>query len=120
MKRPIEINEGAWKAASDVALGGIAQWRREHPRATFDEIEDAVRQRIRPVLEQVLTDAMQGNEQTSFHGGDRPVCPTCGGRLQAKGRKRRTVLTHQGESIALNRTYGDCPRCQAGFFPPGS
>lgn len=115
------IDEEVWKRATAAALAAIVEWRQEHPHASFDEIEDAITQRMRPLREQVLTDIIHTSTQTAFgEGTERPVCPTCGSRLQAKGRKRRTIVTHQGETISLERTGGHCPRCNAGLFPPGS
>ena len=119
------IDEDAWKSTTETALSAIVRWRQEHPAATFDEIEAAVTQHLRVLRQQVLTDTIQSSAQATFgQGADRPVCPSCGKRLQAKGRKRRTIVTHQGEEIALVRTHGHCPRCHArvpsGCFPPGS
>ncbi len=56
------------------------------------------------------------------HQGQRVVpdeyCPTCGGRMRHKGRKRRRVITRSGD-VEVERTYYYCETCQRGHFPPG-
>lgn len=115
------IDRGGWGAEADGLFAEIEAWRAEHAAATFDEIEDAIEERVQRLRNRLLTDTVQTSPRTEFGGSaDRPVCPSCGGALQAKGRARRQLLTHQGGTVELDRTYGYCPRCTAGFFPPGS
>jgi YgiT-type zinc finger domain-containing protein len=122
MAKVTATDRAAWAATAEAALAEIAAWREGHSTASFDEIEAAVTERLRPLRARVLTDAMQAGAQAAFAPGDgpRPRCPACGERLRAKGRKRRTVRTLQGEAITLERTEARCPACGAGFFPPGS
>ena len=51
--------------------------------------------------------------------GPGPVCAGRGGEMYSKGKKRRQVLTSQGE-IELERSYHYCDRCRSGIFSPGS
>ena len=72
------------------------------------------------VFAEMRTDTAQASALTDFaRSDDRPVCPTCGEPLQAHGQQTRGLLLDQGGSISLERTYGWCPRCRAGLFPPG-
>src|SRR5262249_14733572 len=48
-----------------------------------------------------------------------PRCPSCGGRLEPRGRHRRRLRTSGGQEVALDREYGVGPRCGQGLFPPG-
>ena len=45
-------------------------------------------------------------------------CPDCGVPLQHRGAHARTLQTHGGLDITLERHYGVCPACGAGLFPP--
>jgi hypothetical protein len=45
-------------------------------------------------------------------------CEGCGREMRDKGKKRRTIMTSQGE-IELARSYNHCAHCQLGVFPPG-
>jgi ribosomal protein L34E len=50
---------------------------------------------------------------------ERPVCPQCGVVLEGRGRQERQLTTHHDQIVRLERSYGVCPACGAGFFPPG-
>jgi hypothetical protein len=65
---------------------GMTQWRKEHPQATWAEIEAAVDAQINP--------------------------------LRARGEQTRSIQTTGGEAVQVRRTYGTCPTCGVGFFPP--
>lgn len=109
-----------WIDPASAAFAEIAEWRRTHPKATLAEIEAAVDERLRRVRERVVTDTVHTSAAAEFTGeGERPACPDCGRALQAYGKKRRWIRSHTGGGIELNRIYGYCPRCAAGFFPPG-
>ena len=51
-------------------------------------------------------------------GEQQPTCPDCGVPLQPRGTDQRTLHTHGGQDITLERQYGSCPACGAGLFPP--
>jgi uncharacterized protein with PIN domain len=46
------------------------------------------------------------------------VCEACGGKLRAKGKKSRRIVTLRGE-VEVQRDYYYCDRCKRGYFPPG-
>jgi hypothetical protein len=100
----------------------LRQWRREHPQATFDEIEDAVQQEIvalqAQLVEEVLaaSPAAADGEPVPAAG---PLCAGCGTPMQRSGQRTRTVLSRLGQPIPLERAYYVCPACGAGLFPPG-
>ena len=50
---------------------------------------------------------------------ERPVCPKCGARLEGCGTEVRQLTTQHNQTLELARSYGVCPVCGAGFFPPG-
>jgi len=50
---------------------------------------------------------------------ERPRCTTCGKPLWARGEQTRFLQTTGGEAVKLTRSYGTCPQCGRGFFPPG-
>jgi hypothetical protein len=102
----------------------LQQWRRAHPQATFDEIEDAVQQELvqlqAQLVAEVIRPARAATEQVAeLAGAERPVCPGCGGPMQRSGQRTRTVLSRLGQPIPLERAYYVCPACGAGLFPPG-
>ena len=114
--------EGRWAAGLSNVGAEIAQWRREHPRATLTEIEDALDGRLAVMRTQMLVDTVMTSAAASFARAprtQRPKCPECGERLASRGQAERTLTTTQGQDIRLRRSYGQCPSCQVGVFPPG-
>ena len=99
---------------------GMTQWRKEHPKATWAEIEAAVDEQINQLRAQLLQDLVQvgeGEDWRKLPEAQRPTCATCGQRLWARGEQTRYLQTNGGEAIKLTRTYGTCPACGVGFFP---
>src|SRR5436853_5075237 len=46
------------------------------------------------------------------------LCPKCATPLQARGKRKRTLQGNGGQNVTLSRTYGTCPKCGEGLFPP--
>ena len=100
---------------------GMTQWRKEHPHATWEEIEAAVDEQINQVRAQLLQDLVQMGESEDWPkipAQERSKCATCGEPLSARGEQTRYIQTTGGQAIKLTRTYGTCPACGGGFFPP--
>ena len=61
----------------------------------------------------------EGLVATAISAVDAALCPTCVVSLQTRGKHKRTLQGNGGENVTLSRTYGTCPRCGEGLFPPG-
>ena len=111
-----------WRALSDEVLTGMKDWRLQHPRATLNELEAALDERLARLRARMLEDAALASaaaEWDAARGETPPVCPQCGAALQARGGHPRQLQTQGGQSLTLQRAYGVCPVCQTGLFPPG-
>jgi uncharacterized protein with PIN domain len=64
-------------------------------------------------LRQTVMQALVEEGQTQEEG----LCPTCGGQLRYKGKRRKQVVTVRGE-VTVDRDYYVCRACSAGYFPP--
>lgn len=96
--------------------GALTAWERGHPRATLDELVDAVDGELARLRTRYLEDlaATAAADEARW-----PACPRCGGELVRRGRRRRAVLIpKQGVAVSLERPYGVCPSCGTGLFPP--
>jgi len=51
-----KTTEGYWRELSEQILTDIKEWRRNHPQATFREIEDEVHERMSRLEAQVLNE----------------------------------------------------------------
>ena len=101
---------------------GMTHWRKEHPHATWAEIEAAVDEQINQLRAQLIQDLVQpgeGEDWSQKPPEERPTCATCGQPLWARGEQTRYIQTTGGEAVKLTRAYGTCPTCGVGFFPSG-
>lgn len=115
-------DEAKWEALAAEAFLGMAEWRVQHPKATFTQIEQALDARLSALRARMLQDvalASAATELRSLQPEDRPPCPTCGGHLVARGQDTRTVTVAQGQPVTLPRSYAVCSACGTGLFPPG-
>jgi ribosomal protein S27AE len=111
-----QVSEGARD------LLGINHWRKEHPKATLREIEAAVDERMNQLRAQLIQEVVQMSEAGEWSEApqeDRPRCERCGNVLLARGKQTRFLQTNGGEALKLERSYGTCPDCGQGIFPPG-
>jgi len=114
--------EQRWGEVSREVIVGMKEWRLQHPHATLKEIEQATDERLGRLRARMVEDSAQSSTLREFAdlpAQERPRCPQCGGVLQARGRQGRTLQTHQGQELRLERQYGVCIGCGAGLFPPG-
>ena len=110
-----------WHTMGEDIFSGIWEWRLLHPNATLTEIEAAIDDRLTRLRATMLQDAALATPATDWTTApphDRPSCPDCQTPLVARGKQPRCLQTHGGREIILNRTYGVCPICEGGLFPP--
>ena len=107
-------------ALSDEILTGMHEWHLQHPDATLTEIEQALDERWYRLRARMLEDLALYREAANWHpkAADRPTCPDCGRALIRRGRQPRQLKTHGNNQLTLTRSYGYCPACKKGHFPP--
>jgi predicted RNA-binding Zn-ribbon protein involved in translation (DUF1610 family) len=113
--------EAHWQEEVDLVMTGMKEWRLQHPRATFGEIEAALDERLARMRARMLQDlalASAAAQVSAAPEAERPRCPQCGGALEARGEEPRTLTTTYNQPIRLQRSYATCPACGAGLFPP--
>ena len=112
-----------WRALSDAVGRELIPWREAHPRASLTQIENAVfegmqRLQARALQQVVLASAVA--DVAAQPVAERPTCPTCSGRLEPRGRQRRTIRpARQRAPLEVDRSYAVCTAGGAGLFPPG-
>ena len=119
MSRPID--EQAWHRMTAEIMSGMREWRVAHPKATLREIEQELDHRWVRVRARLLEDMALASVAADWIATPRdqqPTCPDCGQPLQPRGTDQRTLQTHGGQDVVLERQYGSCPACGAGLFPP--
>ena len=111
----------SWRELSEEVMSGMKDWRLQHPKATWAEIERALDERLARLRARMLQDtalASGAGDWTAEPESDRPVCPECGQVLTSQGSQSRQLQTQGRQEIALERKYGVCPACGTGLFPP--
>ena len=99
----------------------MRQWREAHPKVTLREMEQELDHRWVRVRARMLEDmalASAAADWTTTPADQQPTCLDCGVPLQPRGADNRTLQTHGGQALTLERHYGSCPACGAGLFPP--
>jgi hypothetical protein len=110
-----------WETMAEEVLTGMKEWRLQHPRATLNEMEEALDERLARMRARMLQDMALASAAADLKRAQaeaRPVCPHCDIPLGGRGKGKRSLETQGGEEIELERSYGVCPKCQVGFFPP--
>ena len=114
--------EREWRQAAEGVLLEIRKWREQHPRAALTEIEEAVDGLWAKARARILQDVALASEAKDISpesGGSGSRCSECGRRLESRGEKVRMLSTSHDQRIELRRSYGVCPACRTGIFPPG-
>jgi hypothetical protein len=114
--------QASWDEVAEEVFTGFREWRVQHPRATFKEIETALDERLARVRARMLRDAALQSAARDLRGvpaEERPVCPDCGGALVLAGQEERVLTASHEQAIALVRSATVCTACGRRIFPPG-
>ncbi len=117
----IEDLDTRWHELTEDVITGMKEWRVQHPKATFREIEAALDERLARIRARMLEDAalLSRATEAQTEGSNAPrTCPDCGTPLQPRGAQTRELVTQHDQPIHLQREYAVCPHCGKGFFPP--
>src|SRR6516164_5655346 len=91
-----------WQKLSEEVLLGMKEWREQHPKATFAEIEAALDERLGRLRARMLQDAALASASSGWSQApqeERPTCPLCGTPLVARGKKTRRLQTQAGQEV---------------------
>lgn len=114
--------DARWQELAEEVMTGMKEWRIQHPKASLKEIEQALDERLGKARARMLQDlalASAAADLKAAQGQDKPKCPKCGVELAPRGQHGRHLTTQHNQTVELERSYGVCPRCGEGFFPPG-
>ena len=114
-------DETPFKELSDHILREMNAWNASHPQATFLQIEEKARELVSQLEAHLIqASALEREREDWSHRqeSERPTCPECQTPLLSRGKRVRHLQATAGQDIHLERTYGTCPRCGTGFFPP--
>jgi len=108
------------KSLSDEIIQEMSVWNSSNPDATFLEIEVKARELVSRLEARLIQGSAQAKETDKWSKRgekERPTCPHCHVPLISRGPRKRNLQGTRGRKIELERNYGTCPKCGAGFFP---
>jgi RNase P subunit RPR2 len=114
-------DENSFKEVSEEIRREMNAWNASHPKATFLEVEVKARElvsQLEALLIQESVSERAREEWSQREERERPTCPNCQVPLLSRGKRVRHLQATAGRAIHLQRTYGTCPQCGTGFFPP--
>ena len=114
--------ELVWRELSGEAFLEVKGWRLQHPRASIQEIEEAMDRSLGKARARFIQEVALASDAKEVGGGPDgggTKCPQCGHLLESRGERTRRLSTHYDQRIELNRSYGFCPACETGIFSPG-
>jgi hypothetical protein len=110
-----------WQTLSQELTTGMAHWRLAHPSTSLRQMETELDSRLSRLRARMLEDMALSSAAADWDQAAPttvPLCPQCATPLERRGKQTRHLQTHGGHDLALERSYGVCPSCQEGLFPP--
>jgi RNase P subunit RPR2 len=117
-----EAMDKEWRTLSEEILSGMKEWRLAHPKATLREIEQEASERVSRLQARMVQDVAVASPTADWRSlpqEERPTCPNCAKALIPRGKRKRRLQGSGGREVELSRSYGTCPSCGMGLFPPG-
>ena len=94
--------EARWHEEAEEVISGMKEWRLQHPKATFREIEQALDERLGRMRARMLRDSAMASataELGATETGGRLRCPECGAVLEDRGVRERRLTTHHDQVV---------------------
>jgi len=107
--------KAAFLQAAEEMYEHLEAWYDAHPAATFEELEQELRQQRRELMGGTLATLIVGRD--SGYQASAPPCSKCGQPLAFEGYRPWTVKGLEGDSV-LDRAYYTCPACAGEAFSP--
>lgn len=114
--------DARWDELAEEVISGMKEWRLQHPRATLRQIEGALDERLGKMRARMLQDAALASAAADLkagQGAEQVRCAECGVVVEERAVAERKLITQHEQVLKLERSYGVCPQCGVGFFPPG-
>jgi YgiT-type zinc finger domain-containing protein len=115
----LDKNDPVWQNLMDEIMSGLAEWRHQHSRATFSEIEEETMKRMGQLQARMMQEIAMTSEARDWQADDAPKCPECGGKMKKRSEQERRIQAQGGSEVILKRGYAICSSCGAEIFPPG-
>ena len=115
MKRSRAQKKAELLAEAEALIESLLDWDARTSKPNLRQIEDEVlelRQRFGQRLAQTVIEDQEAKQPAAA-----PRCPQCGEEMRNKGQKGADIESRLG-TLAVERGYYYCARCESGLFPP--
>ena len=110
-----------WTDELRATAEALAGWRREHPGAGLDAIEDAVDEELEGFRARLVAELAMDSGQAEFAGkgtAERPTCRLCGAAVISRGQMGATAGDTAGEGGSTETELRLVWAVRGGLFPP--
>ena len=101
---------------SDEFAEKMKQWRKNNPKATLTDIEEAVDSELAQMRQTIVETLVQEELAPKDPVNE---CPQCGKPMVRNGKRKRKLKTKGSEQITFERKQMRCLKCGMTLFPPG-
>ena len=115
MKRSREQKKAELLAEAEALIESLLDWDERTSKPNLRQIEDEVLELRRRFGQQLAKTVIE--DQEAKQPAEAPPCPHCGAAMRYKGQKDADIESRLG-TLAVERGYYYCARCQSGLFPP--
>src|SRR5213080_2985870 len=99
-----EEEKAQWEQLAREVLSGMKEWRSQHPRATFAEIEEVIEEQVAKMRARMLEDVVHWREAGGRQTEQQMRCTACGRELEERGKHVRHLTTQGNHQITLERS----------------
>lgn len=107
--------QAAFVQAAGAMYERLEAWYDAHSDASFEELEQELRQQRRALMGPMLAQLIVGRD--SGQRAIAPPCQQCGQPMTCEGYRPWTVKGLEGDTV-LERAYYVCPACAGETFSP--
>ncbi len=115
MKRSREQKKAELLAEAEALIESLLDWDEQTSKPNLRQIEDEVLALRHRFGQQLATTVIEAQDATQ--PAEAPKCAQCGAEMRYKGQKTADIESRLG-TLAVERGYYYCARCQSGLFPP--
>jgi RNA polymerase-binding transcription factor DksA len=109
-----------WQQLVAEITSGIKDWMDQNPKATMADIERETMRRMAQLQARLMEDILRAKAaEQKADERERVLCAECGAEMEYRGDRERSLQAQGGQEVVFQRGYTVCPKCGAGFFPPG-
>jgi len=116
----LDQTDPKWQQLVVEITSGMKEWMNQNPKAAMAEIERESMRRMAQLQARMMEEILRAKSAEQKEGErEKLICGECGCEMEHRGERKRSLQAQGGQEVVFERDYIACPKCGAGFFPPG-